>query len=106
MRPPGSFGPGRAGDDDLFDVGGDGRIIFDDLPAIKDDPHGHLKAGGDSGEVVAQDEVSMLRQASQSPSHPLLGVLLDDADVAQAVAFALLYGQPFFYQLLVGVAHG
>lgn len=67
----------------------DGGVVFDDLAAIADNSDCHLEALGYSGEVVAQDEVLVIRQASQCLSHPLLGDLLDDADVAEAVALAL-----------------
>lgn len=64
------------------------------------------KPGGNSGEVVALDEVPVVLEASQSSSHPLHGVSLDDPHVAQAVALALLHHQALFHQLLEGVAHG
>ncbi len=91
---------GEQGENDLLDAGGDGRIVVDDLPAVADHSQGHLEGGRNSRQVMAHDEVPVLRQASESFSHPLLGVLLNDAHVAQAVAFALLHYHALFHQLL------
>lgn len=96
----------QQGDDDLLDVVRYGGVVLYDLAALTDNSHGHLKAIGYSGEVVAKKEVFVIVEASQGFSHPFQGILLDDSHVAQAVAFAIFDDQVFLHQSLEGVAHG